>query len=69
MTLTKEQLIAAAEHADWIQASLNSRYGTSPCFHLEEGRFCLRGKNWGGHGVHDFHEFVPLEGLLREILK
>jgi hypothetical protein len=52
----------AATRADWQQVVLN---GGPPCFHYESERerFCLSAERWRGHGV--FHEFVPLDSLLR----
>lgn len=51
--------IKAAEQADWGQVVRN---GGPPCFHIEDGRFCLRAERWGGHG--SYHAFVSLAGLL-----
>ncbi len=62
------RLLAAAKNADWVQVVLN---GGPPCFHLEDGRFCLRAKRWDGHkrigGSEAIHKFVSLEKLLRSV--
>jgi hypothetical protein len=58
---TIQKLIKAAENADWGQVAAN---GGPPCFHLEDGRFCLRAERWGGHGV--MHSFISLADLVRE---
>ncbi len=62
------ELIKAARDADWMQVVLNQG---PPCFHLEDGRFCLRAERWDGHktigGSGPIHEFVSLESLLRSI--
>lgn len=64
----RRELLQAAKDADWMQVVLNQG---PPCFHLEEGRFCLRAQRWDGHkvigGSEAIHEFVPLEMLLRSI--
>lgn len=65
--LTK--LLKSAKEADWVQVVYN---GGPPCFHVEDGRFCLRAERWDGHkpfGKHRaIHEFVSLESLLRSWL-
>lgn len=65
-------LFEAAKRADWIQVALNAiGTGAAPCFHLENGRFCLRADRWAGHEeVHakgPGHHFVSLEALLRSM--
>lgn len=52
----------AAKDADWRQVVLN---GGPPCFHLEDGCFCLRAERWEGHKT--IHQFVSLESLLRSV--
>jgi len=49
------QLHGAASVADWQQVQLN---GGPPCFHIEDGRFCLRAQWWEGHKY--FHAAVTL---------
>lgn len=61
MKLKLPELLLAAERADWGQVVAN---GGPPCFHLENGRFCLRAEPWPGHGEPGFHEFVSLRDLL-----
>jgi len=59
-------LFQAAKDADWMQVVLNQG---PPCFHLEDGRFCLRADRWDGHktigGSGPIHNFISLESLLR----
>ncbi len=57
----------AAYWADWTQVALN---GGPPCFHLENGRFCLRAARWDGHTDKDEypeHRFVSLAALLDKV--
>lgn len=56
-------LINAAIMADWGQVVAN---GGPPCFHLEDGGFCLRAKRWNGHGADSarMHPYVSLDQLL-----
>jgi hypothetical protein len=49
----------AALDIDWQQVVLN---GGPPCFHVEDGRFCLRAERWEGHDL--LHRFVSLRSLL-----
>lgn len=62
------RLLKAAKDADWMQVVLNQG---PPCFHLEDGRFCLRAERWDGHktigGSGPIHEYVSLENLLRAV--
>lgn len=62
--LRKEKLLAA-QNADWVQVVLN---GGPPCFHLDNGRFCLRAERWDGHYTDKIgpaiHKFVTLKDLL-----
>src|SRR5580698_6261605 len=56
-----DTLLAAAAGADWEQVVRN---GGPPCFHLEDdGKFCLRTKQWQGHDM-GMHSYVPLGDLL-----
>lgn len=62
----KKKLYDAAKQADWWQVVCNEG---PPCFHLETDalgntKFCLRAERWQGHGVKDFHNYVPLHELL-----
>ncbi len=61
-------LFGAARDADWQQVVLN---GGPPCFHLEDGRFCLRAERWDGHrrigGSIAIHKFVSLADLVRHL--
>jgi len=62
-------LLNAAKTADWMQVVYNQG---PPCFHLENGRFCLRAERWDGHRKLDkgdilIHEFVSLEKLIISI--
>jgi predicted RNase H-like nuclease (RuvC/YqgF family) len=60
MTTTPEsRYTKAAQKADWEQVASN---GGPSCFHLEDGKFCLRAERWAGH--EHFHKHVPLEQLL-----
>ncbi len=56
-------LLDACLYADWQQVVLN---GGPPCFHLDGMTFCLRAERWQGHGIEDFHKFVPLHDLLKQ---
>lgn len=56
--------VGAARDVDWGQVVAN---GGPPCFHVEDGRFCLRAERWQGHGEKDFHEFVSLYDLLSSV--
>lgn len=51
----------AFDNADWQQVVFN---GGPPCFHIEDGRFCLRAQRWEGHGK--FHDFIanPMRAAL-----
>lgn len=64
----KNELLKAARNADWMQVVYNQG---PPCFHLEDGRFCLRAERWDGHkpigGSGPIHDYVPLVGLLQSI--
>lgn len=57
----------AATEADWDQVVLN---GGPPCFHLEGRRFCLRARDWFGHGAirGSDHKYVSLVDLLDPLL-
>jgi hypothetical protein len=58
-------IVEAADLADWEQIAQNHFYGP-PCFHImETGKFCFRAKTWVGH--NDYHDFVSLATLLRSI--
>jgi hypothetical protein len=62
-----EEWMKAAANPDWMQVVFN--HGP-PCFHVENGRFCLRAEKWDGHfklHEHDIliHKFISLEDLLR----
>jgi hypothetical protein len=39
---------------DWAQVVSN---GGPPCFHKENGRFCLRAERWEGHRITTGHHF------------
>lgn len=55
------RIIVASMHVDWVQVSLNAQSGHSPCFHVEDGKFCLRAHGWAGHGhAQEFHLYEPL---------
>lgn len=69
--MTRDELVAAAKQADWMQVVLNQG---PPCFHLQsDGRFCLRAQRWVGHNLPDdewpSHTFVSLESLLFSALQ
>lgn len=53
-------LLAAARNADWGRLE-----GGTPCFHIEDGRFCFMSEGKYSHGQN--HEFVSLEDLLRSV--
>jgi hypothetical protein len=63
------RLLNAAKNADWMQVVYNQG---PPCFHLEDGRFCLRAERWDGHktigGSGPLHEYVSLVDLIASIL-
>ena len=60
------QLIEAAKRIDWVQIGLNG----DGCFHLEDGRFCLRGHRWPGHGGRNpVHLYEPLYVAMTRIAK
>lgn len=46
---------------DWMQVA---GHADEPCFCLEDGLFCGRGKTWAGH--NDAHKFVSLYTALRQ---
>ncbi len=48
----------ALANIDWGQVVAN---GGPPCFHVEDGRFCLRAERWDGHRAVGFHSYVSLE--------
>lgn len=56
----------ALQNIDWVQVVLN---GGPPCFHLEEGRFCLRAEKWSGHHIHNVHKFVSLAAYAAECVR
>ncbi len=66
--LSVSQLLIAAKIADWEQVIGN---GGPPCFHLENGRFCLRAGRWDGHKqfkqFKGIHKYISLEDLLRSL--
>lgn len=61
----REQAVSleeAAERMDWTQVRLN--YPSKPCFALlDDGRFCLRGEPWVGHGTD--HAYTTLSAAIR----
>ena len=58
-------LFQAAKDADWMQVVLNQG---PPCFHLEDGRFCLRAQRWHDEIAEKVcHKYVSLEALLRTV--
>lgn len=59
------EIRACAEAPDWQQVVQN---GGPPCFHVEDGHFCLRAEGWQGHGLKRFHSFMPLSILLGWLL-
>lgn len=67
MKLTPE-LLKAAKNADWMQVVYNQG---PPCFHIDNGRFCLRAERWDGHRdiglIKRTHTFVSLENLLQSL--
>jgi hypothetical protein len=60
------QLAEALKDIDWQQVVLN---GGPPCFHIENGRFCLRAERWMGHHTSGFHEYVTLPELFTAVTK
>lgn len=64
----KTELLNAAKDADWMQVIYHQGV---PCFHLEDGRFCLRAERWDGHKTVGgrIHKFVSLEDLLDSVTK
>ena len=66
----REQVLAAAQKADWGQVVMNQG---PPCFHLltnGEPRFCLAAERWAGHHAQKTvgHRYVSLADLLGAIL-
>lgn len=61
-----KQIFVAAENMDWTQVVLN---GGPPCFHIDKRdlRFCGRAARWAGHGEKNFHDFVPLDQLIKSV--
>ena len=64
-------LMRAAKDPDWMQVVFNQG---PPCFHVENGRFCLRTERWDGHHILRkgdilIHKYVSLEDLLRESMR
>lgn len=58
-------MFQAAKDADWMQVVLNQG---PPCFHLEDGRFCLRAQRWHDEIAEKVcHKYVSLEALLRSV--
>lgn len=60
----KPELLKAASNPDWMQVVYNQG---PPCFHVENGRFCLRAERWDGHKVGvvgPIHSYVSLKDLL-----
>lgn len=58
---TKDKILKAAEDVDWNQIL---GHGGQPCFHVDEGRFCLRADYWPGHEC--IHKFTSLHTMLKE---
>ena len=59
------KVFKAARDADWMQVVLNQG---PPCFHLEDGRFCLRAQRWHDEIAEKVcHKYVSLEDLLRKV--
>lgn len=54
-------LINAAREIDWREV-LNR--GWSPCFHIDDGRFCLHAQQWEGHP--GYHLFCGLSRAIRD---
>jgi hypothetical protein len=52
-----KEILAAAKAADWQQVVLN---GGPPCFHLEEGKFCLRAERWHSAATHPYSSLFHL---------
>ena len=60
------EVLVAAENPDWQQVVQN---GGPPCFHVDDGEFCLRAQLWPGHEKgHRVHRFVPIRVLLESVL-
>lgn len=64
MKQSDDEVLSACASADWVQVVLN---GGPPCFHVEDGRFCFRAQRWAGHGLKEFHGFVPLLDFVRAL--
>lgn len=62
MTSEAAAIERLATEMDWGQVVRN---GGPPCFFVGEGKFCGRAERWSGHGLKDFHDFVPLHQLLK----
>ncbi len=60
--MTPQRLLQKAlANIDWGQVVAN---GGPPCFHVEDGRFCLRAARWDGHrGRALHHGYVSLEAV------
>ncbi len=56
-----EEIARAAKDPDWGQVVAN---GGPPCFHVTDGRFCLRAERWPGHGI--MHPYVDLAAALED---
>ena len=59
-----EVIAQAAKDPDWGQVVAN---GGPPCFHVEDGRFCLRAKRWGGHD--EMHRYMDLAAALESFVR
>jgi len=59
-----EELKRALASIDWFQVVAN--HGP-PCFHIENGAFCMRAERWGGH--ENMHRYVSLEELFQRETK
>jgi hypothetical protein len=59
-----EEIIKASEDVDWNQLM---GHNGSPCFHVDEGRFCLRADYWPGHD--SMHKFISLHTMLSGIIQ
>lgn len=61
------ELLKAASNPDWMQVVYNQG---PPCFHVENGRFCLRAERWDGHktigGSGPIHNYISLKTLLAQ---
>jgi hypothetical protein len=64
MRVMQTDPLAAAKAPDWLGIHCVA------CFHVEDGRFCLRAERWDGHytigGRGPIHKYVSLEDLLRQ---